>query len=90
MEGQFEAQSPMQLLSVVSDQALTNSLSRYIFEAQMACQSHCETQIAQGAEENQLLSEESSRALEKQCNKQCSKKFIKSLMLYNKMMKETE
>lgn len=78
----------MQLLSVVSDQALTASLSRYIFEAQLACQAHCESEIAQGNEENAQLSEDSTRALEKQCNKQCGKKFIKSLMLYNKSMKE--
>lgn len=32
----------MQLLDMVSDQALTHSLAKYSFEAQMACQSFCE------------------------------------------------
>lgn len=42
----------------------------------------------QGGGQQSQLSQESQKALEKQCNKQCLKKFFKSYMLYNRMMKE--
>jgi hypothetical protein len=86
----------MQLLDMVSDQALTSSLAKYTFEAQMSCQAYCESEIIKttsGAPQDtqaiQNLSTESARALEKQCNKQCVKKFFKSYMLYNKLIKQT-
>ena len=87
MEG-INKQSPMQLLDMVADQGLTSSLAKYTFEAQMACMSYCETQLQEGKKENEQLSIESAKALEKQCNKQCLKKFLKSYTLYNKMMKD--
>jgi hypothetical protein len=80
--------SPMKLLDMVSDQALTTGLARYSHESQMACQSYCQQQVHEGKQENDQLSQESARALEKQCNKQCVKKFFKSYMLFNRLMKE--
>ena len=84
----------MMLLNVVADQAFSSAMARFSFEAQMSCQSFCETEmrknsdgVEKGDQAMQNLSQESSRALEKQCNKQCIKKFIKSYMMYNKMMK---
>jgi hypothetical protein len=82
----------MRLLDLVADQALSSSLAKFTMEAQITCQSFCETEMRKTtgdspSELNQNLSQESARALEKQCNKQCIKKFIKSYMLYNKIMK---
>ena len=76
----------MQLLDMVSDQALSTSLAKFSFESQIACQSYCERLASE--EENDQLSQESANALEKQCNKHCLKKFFKSYMLYNKMLKD--
>jgi hypothetical protein len=42
----------MQLLDVVADQALMSSLSRFVFETQMACQAYCESEAARSTEEN--------------------------------------
>lgn len=84
----LQQQTPMQLLNVVADQALTSSLAKYISEVQLACQAHCEAEIERSSDENQALSDDSTRALERQCNKQCAKKFIKSFTLYNQMLKQ--
>ena len=40
--------SPMKLLDMVSDQALTTGLARYSHETQMACQSYCQQQMHEG------------------------------------------
>ena len=52
--------------------------------------SQCERMMEEGAgkDKDQEISVESARALEKQCNKQCFKKYLKTFVMYNNMMKE--
>eukprot|EP00347_Sterkiella_histriomuscorum_P021065 403335400 len=77
------ATSPQQLLDRVSDEQLSTQLSRFSSETQLHCQTHCQRQTEQGLNENQTLTDDSVKALERQCNKSCIKKLFKAYHMYN-------
>jgi hypothetical protein len=72
---------------MVADEALNSQIAVYAGEAQMTCQFYCEQQLKEERNQNLQLTDDSSVALEKQCNKLCIKKFFNAYKIHQKRAK---
>ena len=78
MENLLMGGSPQELLERVADEQTALSVAKFSADSQQYCQNHCQKQGEEAYKEDDSLSEESLKAIERQCNKLCIRKFFKA------------